>query len=159
MRAVVVAILAMTGCDLVIDLAPREERCPATFSERGYLVVSTKVTYEVAEAACRELPTETPGRFAHLIVLGDSVEGADLSLLGGTEPWVGLNDRRAEDEHHWITHEETGPIPWDVLQPNESPPPQDCAVWTPTGLHDKDCAETHVYVCECDAYEVDLDLI
>lgn len=159
LRFVVLGALTSMGCDQVLGLELRTPSCPSAFSTANYLVIQNPQPYSVAEAFCRSLSVPGSGNYSHLVVLGDDLEGAVLPSFVVAEVWVGLNDRETEGVHRWITNESTVPIPWDIGQPNETPAPQDCAVWRTGGLHDRDCDERYMYVCECDEFPVELDRI
>jgi hypothetical protein len=162
----VVALLSLAGCDQVFGLdLSSEVSCPAAFDDLGYLVDDVPHTWPDAESACRAQQGPGGGVYTHLAVVTDPVEIGVIRRRIAGETWVGLSwigltdDARTRDDWAWITDEDTEPPAWELDQPNNSPPPQNCGQLTSTGFSDRLCAELRPYVCECDRYPVVLDRI
>jgi hypothetical protein len=105
----------------------------------------------------------------HLVVIQDDSERTGLysALLAKSvtvSVWIGLSDRRTEDQFLWVTNEPVGmpprtTPPWPPNQPDDDMGLQDCVRMkapseTTYGgfFDDNQCFLSLAYVCECDAY-------
>ncbi|HEU4787994.1 MAG TPA: lectin-like protein [Gemmatimonadaceae bacterium] len=94
-------------------------------------------------------------------MFADRQEQAELEAIVD-DVWVGYSDRLTEGTFIATTLEPigdyvaSGSTAWASGEPNRQTAAEDCAeIILEGGLNDNDCANTRMFVCECDAYAND----
>ncbi|HSD86026.1 MAG TPA: C-type lectin domain-containing protein [Kofleriaceae bacterium] len=136
--------------------------CPADYTTTlvttasRYKLVTTTADWATAAAMCAANST---GAHTHLMVLSAPEEWEELRAQAGTmvmvDTWIGFSDRVTEGTFQWVTAEPNQyaqmymMTPWEIDQPDGD---GDCGEirMASAALHDKDCANTDPYICECD---------
>jgi hypothetical protein len=182
-----VVLLCLAGCDKLFGIIRVDEadanlgsgqdgssQCPASYSI-SIAGSMTSYRYEAAETAwatAEQRCESDSDRRTHLVVLNDDEERKALvAVLLGRQLtktyWIGLSDRRSEDQFVWVSSEGVGMPPrqnppWPAGQPDNEDNAQDCVriqgdeVGSSPGLFDDaECAGMFDYVCECDGYAAD----
>ncbi|MEE8424258.1 MAG: C-type lectin domain-containing protein [Elusimicrobiota bacterium] len=134
-------VLALAGCGQKPEQDTATKR---TFSYRSnhYSVHSEGLPWAKAEAFCLS-------RKGHLASIGDQAESEalarflKLSGIGGTDIWIGLNDRDKEGDWRWTSGDAVKYVGWSSGEPNDSDKNEDCADWNVEGWNDIPC---HVHI-------------
>ena len=140
--------------------------CPPTYTislsstTTRYRLASGGLGWKQAIDACVADQTSPKG-FTHLVVFADRQEQTELEAIVG-DVWVGYSDRIVEGAFRATTLEPIGDyvVPnspaWAFGEPNQQTTGEDCLeIILEGGLNDNDCANTRMFVCECDAYAND----
>jgi hypothetical protein len=108
-----------------------------------YRVSTMARDWSAAQAECA---ADVAGA-THLIVLSLAAESQFMQTKLG---WVGLSDRTTEGTMVNVTAEPNDQRPFLPGQPDDGSGEEDCVQMKSGGLDDDQCANEHVYVCECD---------
>jgi hypothetical protein len=115
-----------------------------SFEESGRRVFrGPDVTWAQADAACKAIG-------AHLLVIGDAAENAEMDEMLGPDTWIGYTDIDLDGTFRWVNGSPSAYRNWSGggIPQNED---ADCAVLQDGGLWDDvECDDTHPYACECD---------
>ncbi len=136
--------------DAVVDSAPDATECPMGYIDLGiagsrYRVAAVGETWLAAERDCED---DSAGAATHLIVLDSAEELAaiDSRVIAA---WVGISDRRTENDFLAVTGGHPLFQPWAPNEPNDSFG-EDCVELDGSTLNDEECADRQLFVCECD---------
>jgi hypothetical protein len=140
--------------------------CPTTYAislpstTSRYRLASGGLDWTHAIDACVADQTSPKG-FTHLVVFTKRQEQTELEAIVG-DVWVGYSDRLVEGEFRATTLEPIGNYvapsspAWAFGEPNHQTTAENCdEVILEGGLNDNNCANTRMFVCECDSYAND----
>lgn len=140
--------------------------CPASYTTSlpsttsRYRLAPGGLDWTQANAACVADQTSPEG-FTHLAVFAERQEQTELEAVVD-DVWVGYSDRVVEGQFLAVTQEpignyvDAGSPAWSSGEPNHQTAAEDCAeIILEGGLNDQACANTRMFVCECDAFAND----
>ena len=107
---------------------------------------ATSLPWEGAEQACANLPGQT----SLAVVQSESENEILRSLVGGSDVWIGANDKASEMNWVWVGGGEWVYENWRSGEPNNSGN-EDCAVLQGNQggrWDDRPCAQSFPYLCE-----------
>lgn len=134
--------------------------CPATYNQpfNGHVYRFEPANKQWLQAANDCADDETGDGFhrTHLAVLGNEQERSGVQALAPQQTlWIGLTDIVQEGTFRWVTAETTlgYPPPVGVMWTHGmNDGDGNCVLYVGDAqLDDRDCTETHSFVCECDA--------
>lgn len=124
-----------------------EMDCTETADPGGnFLIVHCDLwrTWDEAENYCQSLGGRLPS--IHFANENDFLRGL---VVGGTHPWIGLNDQAVEGEFVWSDGSPSNYLNWEAGQPDDAEMGEDCAVLENTGFWlDTACLENNPILCK-----------
>jgi hypothetical protein len=89
---------------------------------------------------------------AYLAIPDDLAELQAISMVAGTDAWVGISDLAQENTFVTVANAPATFLPWDVGQPDDQGPGEDCVIIANSSnqLRDERCSNKFRAVCECE---------
>jgi hypothetical protein len=154
LRTIALALTACTACHWAF---PLEDRCS------GFAVGASRYVQLPEDRMFAGAAESCHSEGLHLIVLGGDDERETVAAqLGSDSVWIGLHDRNSEGIFVVVSDEDVNDYPPDpgpawVGGRSEDGGP-DCVKLLPSGLIENvACMETRPALCECDAYEGEIN--
>ena len=143
------------AADAAIDAGIDATLCPGGYIDLGvpgsrYRIGAAAAPWLQAERDCED---DSDGAATHLLVLDDAAELAAIDPRV-TQAWIGLSDRRTENDFLAVTGGHPLFQPWGAGEPNDQFG-EDCAEIDGPVINDEECNNQQLFVCECDGRAAD----
>ena len=126
--------------------------CPNGYSEAGYRMINSQVTWAEAVADC----ADDGAPYTHLVMIEDQTESDTVDAFStNRDIWLGITDDANEGQWRDLDGQPLGGFqPWAFLEPNNGGiggDEENCGEMYDGGSwNDAACTATRRYVCECD---------
>jgi hypothetical protein len=140
--------------DAAVDAGVDATVCPGGYIDLGIpgslYRIGPAASWLQAERACED---DSGGTSTHLVVLDSDEELAAIDPRV-TQAWIGLSDRRVENDFLAVTGGHPLFQPWAPGEPNDSFG-EDCVEIDGAQINDEECNVLELFVCECDGRRAD----
>jgi hypothetical protein len=126
--------------------------CPNGYSEAGYRMINSQVTWAEAVADC----ADDGAPYTHLVMIEDQTENDTVDVFSSNRDiWLGITDDANEGQWRDLDGQPLGGFqPWAFLEPNNGGiggDEENCGeLYDGGSWNDAACTATLRYVCECD---------